>query len=56
MGLLIGPFFDTALAGVEPEETGSAGGTLPPSSSSARKARCGTRPAAGPPHVPGVRA
>ncbi|MFI0407734.1 MFS transporter [Actinomadura sp. 3N508] len=28
MGLLMGPFFDTALAGVEPEETGSAGGTL----------------------------
>ncbi|CND68328.1 Probable drug resistance transporter%2C EmrB/QacA subfamily [Mycobacterium tuberculosis] len=28
MGLLMGPFFDTVLAGVEPEETGSAGGTL----------------------------
>ncbi|TMR06461.1 MFS transporter [Actinomadura soli] len=28
MGLLMGPFFDTALAGVEPAETGSAGGTL----------------------------
>ncbi|MBD2895970.1 putative multidrug resistance protein MdtD [Actinomadura sp. RB99] len=28
MGLLMAPFFDTALAGVEPEEAGSAGGTL----------------------------
>lgn len=28
MGLLMAPFFDTVLAGVEPEETGSAGGTL----------------------------
>ncbi|MFA1538668.1 MFS transporter [Actinomadura monticuli] len=28
MGLLMGPFFDTVLAGVEPAETGSAGGTL----------------------------
>lgn len=28
MGMLMAPFFDTVLAGVEPEETGSAGGTL----------------------------
>jgi hypothetical protein len=28
MGLLMAPFFDTVLAGVEPHETGSAGGTL----------------------------
>ncbi|WP_067458205.1 DHA2 family efflux MFS transporter permease subunit [Actinomadura macra] len=28
MGLLMAPFFDIVLAGVEPEETGSAGGTL----------------------------
>ncbi|TYB43007.1 DHA2 family efflux MFS transporter permease subunit [Actinomadura chibensis] len=28
MGLLMGPFFDIVLAGVEPAETGSAGGTL----------------------------
>ncbi|MFD0688915.1 MFS transporter [Actinomadura fibrosa] len=28
MGLLMAPFFDTVLAGVEPAETGSAGGTL----------------------------
>ncbi|RKS68810.1 EmrB/QacA subfamily drug resistance transporter [Actinomadura pelletieri DSM 43383] len=28
MGLLMGPLFDIVLAGVEPEETGSAGGTL----------------------------
>ncbi|WP_067805419.1 MFS transporter [Actinomadura formosensis] len=28
MGLLMAPFFDTVLAGVEPVETGSAGGTL----------------------------
>ena len=28
MGLIMGPFFDTVLAGVEPAETGSAGGTL----------------------------
>ncbi|MEU5884222.1 MFS transporter [Spirillospora sp. NPDC047279] len=28
MGLLMAPFFDTVLAGVEPHETGAAGGTL----------------------------
>ncbi|MEW2357640.1 MFS transporter [Spirillospora sp. NPDC029432] len=28
MGLLMAPFFDIVLSGVEPEETGSAGGTL----------------------------
>ncbi|MGH3240744.1 MAG: MFS transporter [Spirillospora sp.] len=28
MGLIMAPFFDTVLAGVEPAETGSAGGTL----------------------------
>ncbi|MFG2088150.1 MFS transporter [Spirillospora sp. NPDC048824] len=28
MGMLMAPFFDTVLAGVDPEETGSAGGTL----------------------------
>ncbi|WP_329521595.1 MFS transporter [Spirillospora sp. NBC_01491] len=28
MGMMMAPFFDTVLGGVEPEETGSAGGTL----------------------------
>lgn len=28
MGMLMAPFFDTVIAGVEPEETGSAGGTV----------------------------